>query len=216
MKHLMRAVARRSKDEEGMTLVELMVAMFVLAFVMLVFSQVLASVQRGVVAQDYLSRTLDQARLSVQQLDREIRSGNVLYDPAVENAGQPSCSGCLPNYTLRVFTQSNADTRGGSECVLWQVDGQRQLLARRWPPGDPSSATAWRVVATGIVNRDLSEPAFTIETDPLKGERTVNIMLAVNENLATRPGQTVRIEASLTGRNTSYDYPTNICATTPA
>ena len=199
-----------------MTLVELMVAMFVLGFVMLVFTQVLASVQQGVVTQDMLSRTLDQARLGVQQLDREIRSGNVLYDPAVENAGQSSCSGCLPGYTLRVYTQSNADTRGGSQCVLWQVDDQQQLLMRRWPPSAPESATAWRTVATGVVNRALSEPAFVIETDPLKGERTVNITLAVNEDLADRPGQTVRIAVSLTGRNTSYDYPINVCSTTPA
>ena len=216
MMRLSRLAARRVKAENGMTLVELMVAMFVLGFVMLVFSQVLASVQQGVVAQDTLSRTLDQARLSVQQLDREIRSGNVLYDPALENAGQASCTGCLPSFTMRVYTQSNADTRGGAQCVLWQVDDQQQLLTRRWPPGDPNSATAWRVVATGVVNRALSEPAFAIETDPLKGARTVNIMLAVNEDLMHRPGQTVRIEASLTGRNTSYDYPINVCSTTPA
>jgi type II secretory pathway pseudopilin PulG len=199
-----------------MTLVELMVAMFVLGFVMLVFSQVLASVQKGVVAQDMLSRTLSSARLAVEQMDREIRSGNVLYDPALENAGQASCSGCVPSYTLRVFTQSNSTTRGGAQCVLWQIDDQQRLLTRRWPAGDPSSPTAWREVATGIVNRALGEPAFSMETDPLKGQRTVNIVLAANESLSSRPGQTVRIRASLTGRNTSYDYPTNICSTTPA
>ncbi len=200
-----------------MTLVELMVAMFVLGFVMLVFTNVLASVQRGVVIQESLSRTLDQARLAVEQLDREIRSGNVLYDPALENNGIASCTGCATGYTLRVYTQSNADTRG-YQCALWQVDDQQQLLTRRWPPNNPGLATGWRVVATGIVNRSLSpaEPAFTIETDPLKGDRTVNIALAANEDLVHRPTQTVRVQASLTGRNTSYDYPTNVCATVPA
>lgn len=216
MRRIARLVARSARLEAGMTLVELMVAMFVMGFVMLVFSQVLASVQRGVISQDTLSRTLDQARLSIQQLDREIRSGNVLYDPALENNGQASCAGCLPSYTLRVFTQSNADTRGGSQCVLWAVNDQQELVTRRWPPGDPDSATGWRIVATGVVNRDLAEPAFAIDTDPLKGERTLNVVLAVNEDLARRPGQTVRIDASLTGRNTSYDYPTNVCSTTPA
>ncbi len=217
MGRLARLVARRTKAEEGMTLVELMVAMFVLGFVMLVFTNVLASVQRGVVVQESLSRTLDQARLAVEQLDREIRSGNVLYDPALENNGIASCTGCATGYTLRVYTQSNADTRG-YQCALWQVDDQQQLLTRRWPPNNPGLATGWRVVATGIVNRSLSpaEPAFTIETDPLKGDRTVNIALAANEDLVHRPTQTVRVQASLTGRNTSYDYPTNVCATVPA
>jgi Tfp pilus assembly protein PilW len=87
-----------------MTLVELVVAMSILGVVLLVFTSVLASVQRGVVRQDTLSQTLDSARLAIQQLDRELRSGNVLYDPALENApvGTPgriaSCTGCLPGY----------------------------------------------------------------------------------------------------------------------
>lgn len=206
----------RLRRDEGMTLVELLVAMFILGIVALVFTSMLASVQARVVDQDKLSQTLDQARLAVQQLDREIRSGNVLYDPARENAGVASCAGCLPGYTLRVYTQSNAPTRGGYRCGLWQIDTRGRLLVRYWPPSNPAGATDWRVVATGIVNRDLSEPAFLLESDPLKGQRTVNVSLAVNEDLANRPGQTVRIRASLTGRNTSYDYPINVCAQVPA
>src|SRR5439155_24090766 len=106
--------------EDGMTLVELLVAMFILGIVLLVFTTVLASVQTAVNRQDSLNQTLDQARLSVEELYRELRSGNVLYDPALENApaGTPgriaSCSGCLPGYTLRVYTQTNADTRAAS------------------------------------------------------------------------------------------------------
>ena len=115
-----------------MTLVELLVAMSILGIVLLVFTSVLASVQRGVVRQDSLSQTLDSARLAIQQLDRELRSGNVLYDPALENApvGTPgriaSCTGCLPGYTLRVYTQTNADTRGrlptGASCGRSRAD----------------------------------------------------------------------------------------------
>ena len=216
MATLLRMWARRARGDEGMTLAELLVAMFVMGIAMMIFSSVLASVQRGVVAQESLNRTLESARLAVQQLDREIRSGNVLYDPALENNGQPSCTGCEPGFTLRIATQSNADTRGGHTCVLWQIDDQERLLTRRWPPNVPADATAWRVVATGLVNRALGEAAFAIDTDPLKGGRTLNITLALNQDLEDRPGQTVRIRAALTGRNTSYDYPTNVCSTTPA
>src|SRR6187397_691681 len=112
------SLRRVRRTEEGMTLVELVVAMSILGVVLLVFTSVLASVQRGVVRQDNLSRTLDSARLAIQQLDLELRSGNVLYDPVLENApvGTPgriaSCTGCLPGYTLRIYTQTNADTRG--------------------------------------------------------------------------------------------------------
>jgi type II secretory pathway pseudopilin PulG len=201
-----------------MTLAELLVAMFVMGIAMAIFGSVLSSVQRGVVTQESLNRTLEDARLAVQQLDREIRSGNVLYNPALEGNVQPSCTGCEAGFTLRIATQSNAssDIRAGNTCVLWQIDDQQRLLTRRWPEGKPTQATAWRVVATGVVNRALGETAFAIDTDVLKGGRTLNITLALNEDLGGRPGQTVRIRAALTGRNTSYDYPTNVCSTTPA
>ena len=206
-----------------MTLVEMLIAMSILSVVLLVFTTVLASVQGGVDRQDYLSQTLDQARLSIQQLDRELRSGNVLYDPALENAvvGTPgrvsSCSGCLPGYTLRVYTQTNADTRGTYECVLWKVANQ-QVMVRMWPPLEPADATAWRVVATGIVNHSLSSPvpAFTLDPDPLKGGRTLDVIYAVNSNLSKHATQTVKVQAALTGRNTSYGYPANVCLATPS
>jgi len=208
-------------DERGMTLVEVTVAMSIMSIVLLVFTSVLASVQRGVVAQDTLSQTLDQTRLAVQQLDREMRSGNVLYDPALENApaaggGISSCSGCLPGYTLRVYTQTNADTRGTYRCVLWKIDSAQRLMTRQWPPNDPSGASDWMSVATGIVNVSVNQPAFTLDPDPLKGGRTLNVLYAVNSDLTHRPTQTVKVQASLTGRNTSYGYPANVCQQTPA
>jgi hypothetical protein len=185
---------------------------------------VLASVQRGVVRQDSLSQTLDSARLAIQQLDRELRSGNVLYDPALENApvGTPgriaSCSGCLPGYTLRVYTQTNADTRGPTpyRCVLWKIEDQ-QLMTRWWPPLEPGEASGWRIVAAGIVNRDLSPAtvAFALDPDPLKGGRTLNVVYAANADLEHHPTQTAKVQASLTGRNTSYGYPGNVCQSTP-
>jgi prepilin-type N-terminal cleavage/methylation domain-containing protein len=214
---------RHRGTEDGMTLVELLVAMFVLGIVLLVFTTVLASVQAGVNRQDSLGQTLDQARLAVEQLDRELRSGNVLYDPSLENApaGTPgrilSCSGCLPGYTLRVYTQTNEDTRGTYRCVLWKISNQ-QIMTRWWPPQEPSNASGWRVVATGIVNHDLSPLVvpFTLDSDPLKGGRTLDVLYAVNSDLTHRASQTVQIQAALTGRNTSYGYPANICQVTPS
>jgi prepilin-type N-terminal cleavage/methylation domain-containing protein len=211
------AITRRlRRDERGMSLPELLIAMSILSIVLLVFGSVLATVQGAVVRQDSLSQTLDQARLALQQLDREMRSGNVLYDPALENAvgagAIVSCTGCLPSYTLRVYTQTNSNFK----CVLWKIDANQNLMTREWPPLDTSAATDWRVVATGVVNRDLSEPAWVLDADTLKGGRTLNVSYALNSDLVNRATQTVRVASSLTGRNTSYGYPTNVCQTTPS
>ncbi len=203
---LVRRMRERLGDERGVTLPELLVATVIMGIVMVVFGTTLASVQMGIVRQDNLSRSNDQARLAMQQLDREIRSGNVLYDPAIET---------VPFYTLRVYTQSNADTRNGFTCVLWQLNDEGEMLTRTWPPNQPGSASDWRVVATGIVNKELGVPAFALDPDPLKGDRTLNVTLRVNEDLENRPTQTIEISESLTGRNTSYGYPASVCSTLP-
>jgi prepilin-type N-terminal cleavage/methylation domain-containing protein len=209
-------VRRLRRDERGITLSELLIAMSILSIVMVIFGSVLASVQGAVVRQDSLSRTLDNTRLALQQLDHEMRSGNVLYDPALENGSGAgavtSCTGCLPGYTLRVYTQTNSLFK----CVLWKIDANQNLMTREWPPLDTDSARPWRVVATGIVNRTLGQAAWTLDTDSLKGGRTLNVVYAANNDLTHLPGQTERVQASLTGRNTSYGYPANVCQTTPS
>jgi hypothetical protein len=76
----------------------------------------------------------------------------------------------------------------------------------------------WRTVAEGIVNYDVSPqiPTFAIEPDPYRGNRMVRVVLLVNNEYDERPNQTVRIQAGVTGRNTSYGYLTGRCSPTPA
>jgi prepilin-type N-terminal cleavage/methylation domain-containing protein len=201
---------RWERDERGLSLTELLVAMFVFGVVMLIFTSTMASVQGAVVRQDNLSRTNDQARLALEQLDHEIRSGNVLYDPEFETTAPYD-----PFYTLRLYTQTNFGTRLSFTCVLWTIDDEGQLLSRRWQPGFEGDATEWRVVATGIVNKSLGVPAFQLDDDPLKGARTLDVTLRVNEDLERFPNSTFELSQSLTGRNTSYGYPVSLCGTTP-
>lgn len=203
-----------------MTLVELLVAMSIMSIVIVVFGSVLASVQRTAMKEDRLGQTNDQIRLALEQIDHEMRSGNVMYDPSLENGSGSgaltSCTGCLPDYTMRIYTQTNVETRGQYMCVLWQVDDQQQLKTRMWPAGLPDQATGWRIVATGIVNRDLGIPAFALDTDPQKGDRTLDVTLSANADLTHDPSGTVISQAAYTGRNTSYGYPTTLCSTTPS
>lgn len=203
---------RLRSDERGMTLVELVVAMSMMSIVLLIFTSVLASVQRTVVVNQRYSEANDEARLALQQLDRELRSGNVITDPADAIAGFTEAPA---NQRLLIYTQANMPTRGQAECELWKITSSNDLQVRRWIPGSSSWTTGWRTVATDVVNRVTGVNAFTMNTDPLKGERTVDVRLQVNPDVANNPGRTIEIRASLTGRNTSYNYPDNICLTLP-
>ena len=204
---------RPLRSNDGMTLVELVVAMSMLSVVLLIFTSVLASVQRSVVVNQRYSEANDEARLALQQLDRELRSGNVINDPADAITGFTDAPA---NQRLLIYTQANLPTRGEAQCELWKVTADAKLQVRRWTPGSSSWATSWRTVAEYIINRSTGVNAFTMNTDPLKGERTVDVRLQVNPDPVANPDRTIELQASLTGRNTSYNYPTNICQTLPS
>ncbi|HWL90933.1 MAG TPA: type II secretion system protein [Actinomycetota bacterium] len=201
---------RGPSDERGMTLVELVVAMGILSIVMLVLTTTLASIQRAVVEEDVRIRLNDQARLAMQSIDRLVRSGNILYDPVDESGNDPYDAGAT-GYLFRIYTQAEQTEGQDARCALWLVNDDQQLIYRTWPILDPDAASDWTVVAEGIVNRDLSSPAFTL--DP--AGRTIAVEFHVNPDLARRPQATQVMDASLTGRNTSFGYPIQLCSELP-
>jgi prepilin-type N-terminal cleavage/methylation domain-containing protein len=203
-------ILRRLRGERGMTLVELVVAMAILSIVLLVMTTTLTSIQRAVVEEDVRGRLNDQARLALQSLDRLVRSGNILYDP-VDESGNDPYDATATGYLFRVYTQAEQTEDEDPRCALWLVDEEQQLLYRTWPVLDPDAASNWTVVAEGIVNRDLNQPAFTL--DP--AGRTIAVAFHVNPDLQNRPQATQVVQASLTGRNTSFGYPVQLCATLP-
>jgi type II secretory pathway pseudopilin PulG len=210
---------RRLRSEEGMTLVELTVSMSMMAVVAVIFLTALASVQRGVERQTDRTTTNDQVRLAIDQLDHEIRSGNLLYDPQNEADPDPSHE-VVPYMSLRIYTQANADIRNpGNQCVQWRITDIGELQSRRWATNwrddPPNLVTNFRIVAENVVNRDptVNVRAFTLDPDPAKGGRTIVVSLVVNSN--SKSGQNVTIRQSVTGRNTEYGYPSNVCADIP-
>jgi prepilin-type N-terminal cleavage/methylation domain-containing protein len=210
-RELLTVVGRRLREERGMTLVELLVAISILGVVLLVFTSMMASVQDVVVSESKRSQLNTDARLAMQTIDRNVRSGNLLYDPAGEVGNDPY-DAAATGYIFRVYTQAKHQPVDDPRCALWLIDDQQQLKYRWWPALDPASATGWRVVATGVVNRDLGEPAFLIGGDG----RTITVNFLINADLAREPAATQEFEASLTGRNTALGYPSNVCQTLPA
>lgn len=206
-----------------MTLSELMVAMGVFAIASTVFLTTLATVQKAVSRQQHYTTSNDQARLAIENLDRVVRSGNLLYTPATDGS------------SIVIYTQSNApsfkttvngSTFSGNRCVQWRVSDQK-LQTRSWRSqyvGDwtgtvgGQNVSAWRVVASGIVNYVVPTAVrvFAIDPDPLKGGRVMNITLLVNDYYSVRPSQTISIQASVAARNTSLGFLSAACSPTPA
>jgi hypothetical protein len=154
--------------------------------------------------QEERSRNNDQVRLAIEQLDREVRSGNLLYNPAAEPVAD----------SLRVFSQSN----GNHRCVQWLVrDGQ--LLRRTWAPSHgsmpvPSSVSGWQVVAERVVNASVQPPVpvFTLADPSGSVVRTRNW----TNRPRSRHGSVPRVQTSNTALTTTRGFRENACSPLPA
>jgi prepilin-type N-terminal cleavage/methylation domain-containing protein len=230
-------IRRRLRSQAGFTLIEMLIAMSLLTIVMVVFLSALATSQTTVNRATVRSISNDQSRLAIQELDKEIRSGNVLYDPAncppppVNPSGAPTCDpaeGITQNMTLLIYTQTNANSRNpGNQCVQWRIspvtaDGLSQLQRRAWSVNWQSDGMVfgWRVVASNVVNRQPPEggsavPAFALDPTSAFGSRVVEVTILTNGDPDNGQSPTVRNTTQLTGRNTEYGYPSNICTTIP-
>jgi len=125
-------------------------------------------------------------------------------------------SGLTNGYALRIYGQANASTRNpapGYLCELWQITSSGDLQWRTWPPYQSSSASNWTTIASGIVNRTNNVTAFTLDpNNPSGTNRTIDIVILSDVNPTVTPNATVRLELAVTGRNTSYGFPSTPCS----
>jgi type II secretory pathway pseudopilin PulG len=207
--------ARRlgAEDEAGFTLVELIVVIGLLITVLAMLLTILDGTQSNLAREITRSSSNDQIRQAVESFDRDVRSGNVLYNPSSEiyNAGCstvqfPTCGDIAQGQSVRIFTQTNSPTRGGATCVQWRITSGGQLQRRSWLPG--ATSTTWAVVAYNITNRTDGVQAFSLsggaEVD------LINIDLRANNDPTGKNGLTVEVKSSVSGRNTlqySNTYP---------
>ncbi len=194
-----------------MTLIELMVATGLLSLVLTSVFAFMNSAQNT--ASEQISRTSsnDQLRLAFESIDREVRSGNVIYDPAAESYAPGDI---VSGMALRIYTESNAPTRGGiAWCVQWRINSTGVLETRRWVPDwidahDTSQVTGWRIVATGLTNRTENIAAFTRVGN---AENLLAVRLRENDDPTGKKGATVEVQQAVSGRNTQFFPSTRNC-----
>ncbi len=221
----MRSVTRRRLDrgDGGFTLVEMLVSMAVFGVIMAAVLSVFVTMTNQ--ARDTLARTqaVENARLGISQIDRQIRSGNLILDPALDGYDE---AGVPPNYSLRVYTQADGDDR----CVQWRVlfsDGSDfgDLQYRSWEAGNPGSATAWSIVASNVVapvgaldpDDQSTWPPFWIDSTLPSGTaaQNIRITLRLSDPLADEDAKPMTLTTVVTGRNTVFGYSSDNCSSIP-
>ena len=228
MRDAVRRVRERSREDEGYTLVELIVVMSIFVGLMVIVFSVMLQMARQ--TKDNLGRTeaVDQARIGLMHIDRQVRSGNVIADPATESS---ITSGVPQYYSLRVYTQ----TDGVYQCVQWRVRYPTGstfglLEYRSWKPGWQSTGLVdpWRVVARGIVkpasgavveSDPTTWPPFFVEqtnAEMSSTAQTIRVTLRMKDPSQSAQATPSVVTSTLTGRNTVFGYPADTCSPVPA
>jgi prepilin-type N-terminal cleavage/methylation domain-containing protein len=224
-----RRIGRAREGDAGWTLVELLVAMTIFLGLMAIVTTVMVEVSYQ--TKDNLARTraVDNAELGLRQIDRQVRSGNVISDPASETVAS---SGVDPFYSLRVYTQ----TDGVYQCVQWRVvypagSAYGELQYRSWKPDWQSvgGVRDWSVVSRDVVKptsptvvaSDPSTwPPFYVDaTSPAEASstaQTIRVTLRIKDPDQRERSKPATVSSVLTGRNTIYGYPADVCGTVPA
>jgi len=222
---MLKTLRVRSRDDAGYNLVELLVAMTI-------FSVLIASITALMIAmmaqsKDNFARTrsVEQARIGLSQIDRQVRSGNLILDPALDGVAQ---SGVPANYSLRVYTQEG----GVEKCVQWRVIFPAttatigDLQYRTWAPGAPSTVTDWSLVADNVMRpaspfnaaNSSTWPPFWVDTSITTGTEAQNIRitLRMKDPDAKADSKPIAVSSVVTGRNTVFGYSSINCSAVPA
>lgn len=208
-------MTEKQERERGYTLVEALVVMIIFGAIIGIIVTVLIQVSYSTA--DNMTRTsqIRNAELGLMQIDRQVRSGNVIIDPDQETS---TGSGVDPGYSLRVYTQ----TDGVFQCVQWRVkfndEGRGQLEYRSWDPNWESlggDIETWATVAHDLVRDPAGDPPFTGDgINETSATSSVDVSIFVQgERTNSAPAV---VQTVLTGRNTVYGYPIDRCDNIPA
>ena len=205
------------RGEDGITLVELMVASALLGGVLAIVFGVLVSFQNALTRSTARNNAVDQAHLAVQQIDNQVRSANSFYVPSSSTMSGTTISS---GYSLVIYGQTNGNYR----CQQWSV-GNHTVQTRSWNvtyPDDGSSVGTWRVVATDIDTSQGTTP-FVVDSATYSG-RLLNVDLYVipnsNQGSGSEPtfsqGNDAEVQDSVAGRDIEYTNAGTTCQTVPS
>ncbi len=224
--------SRFRAGDSGMTLAELLVTMAIFGVLMAIVMSVMINLTY--MSKDSLARSqaIAEARLGLSQIDRQVRSGNVILNPEDEDE---VTSGVPRFFSMRIYTQENDNP----QCAQWRVidhDGDKygDLEFRTWDPRYPvvEDVQPWSAVAHNLVampseppesaadiklNDVTTWPPFWVNAGASgnTAAQSVRITLRVKDPSERSEALPTTVTTTVTGRNTVYSGATVGCSEAP-
>lgn len=204
-------------DESGLTLVELLITMAIFSVAMTMVTTAVIKVQRFASDAQGSAGANGEVTLALADIDKQVRSGNVLYSPANETVPS-SCtaSGTDAGTCMRVFTQAN----GFQRCVQWQLiadpanPARAILRSRSWSPSwqTDGNLAGWVTKARNLVRTPSAAPFSLAGAATSSSSRYLQVRF---EAVDPRRAGAVVLSSALAGRNTNYGYDAGLCSPIP-
>ena len=208
MTALRRVLRRRideSRSDNGMTLVELIVAMGIFTVVVSVFMAGIVVMTKSTARAQAVGDSGDAALKIFQRFDKQVR-----YASSINGAGAGATAGTYyVEYLVSAVVANQSPV-----CYQWQYStANRTLAVRSWKDVAPRTPTAWSTVATNVRN-DLSNvaerPFVFTAADPINLRQQLSIHLDIGPGpagSAARKG--AAIDSNFVARNSSAGSPSN-------
>ncbi len=193
----MRAQRRPERDEEGMTLIELIVAMAILVTVLIVFMAAVVVMTKDTARVQAVSDSGDAVRKVFQTMDRQVR-----YADAINSPGFGSGGAYYVEYRVIAPTPGDAAT-----CYQWRYQPASLVLqSRQWKDDGDPDPSAWTTVAAHVRNGTTSTSTRPFKFTRATGryvKQQLTVVLDVGPGAVGDKRAGAGLEATFVARNTN-------------
>ena len=204
-------------DDRGVTLVEMAVVMLVSGVILALAAQLLISVTRDTNTAIVAANRVDNVRLALDGVDRQVRSADVLYvEPAGGNCSAYTGGGSC----LRVATEAN----GTTSCVQLQLipdpsgDGSYDLRSRSYSPSWASNGVVgtWQQVTNDLAAPSSTAVPFSVAQQSGVGSQALTVQFTAASSGSSSSAAPIKLTATYVPRNALYSTSTACSGGAPA
>lgn len=201
MRALRNRLRRTTRSDGGMTLVELLVAMFIFSIVLAIVGTAMRSMIASTVRVNGTGEAVVDVDRVFNRLDKQVP-----YASAINAATQVG---------TRSYIEFRTDVEVGGfppGCWQYRLDSATGLLqVRRAPEATPAAVTAWSTIATEVQPRPdaAADPPFSLVPSEDGGSFVDRQQLRVAIDVTRTGAPPVTLDTSWVARNTNRETATN-------